>query len=139
MGINSVATPSTKTSVFYDEEIIRLKQYDSELINWMERVNTIPETKACDSRIQATLGFDRNLIVISAFYVFLNAPYIISWFIFFVPMAQEKLSYEQIHFRYAFVQIFEVFHMLNFSINFLFYYFAVKYCKLSRRNMKNLK
>ncbi len=135
---------SKMTTFSINEDTVRHKQSEPELINCMDRVSVDRLTASTTyvSRIQATIGIDRTifiLIVISAFYVTLNMPYIISWFLFFVPMVQETLTVEQIHLRYAFVQICEIFHMLNFSINFLFYYLAVKYCNSLRQNSKNLK
>jgi hypothetical protein len=66
------------------------------------------------------------LMLISAIFVFLNLPYIVSWFAFFIPFKQGYLNVDQIYFRFSFVFLTEVLHMLIFSINYLFYILNLK-------------
>lgn len=67
------------------------------------------------------------LVLISAFFVILNIPYIVVWANFFIPYKQEWLeTTEAIYFRYAWVMLFEIFHMTNFCINLFLYCLASK-------------
>jgi hypothetical protein len=67
------------------------------------------------------------LILISICFVLLNLPYILTWLWFYVPYKNSQLDELQIHFRYSFVALSEIFHISNFCINFFLYYMASKY------------
>jgi hypothetical protein len=67
------------------------------------------------------------LIVVSTFFVLLNLPYIVAWTVFYIPLKRGILTDDdEIHFRYSFVYLSEVFHVSNFCINFFLYYAASK-------------
>ena len=74
------------------------------------------------------------LILISIFFVILNIPYLISWLCFFIPYRYKLLTDESaIHKRYTFVYLMEIFHILNFCINFFLYCFS---SKIFRKELK---
>jgi hypothetical protein len=67
------------------------------------------------------------LIVISAFFVILNLPYIAAWFSWFIPYKLKTLANEEdIYFRYSIIKLVEILHILNFSINLFLYCMASK-------------
>ena len=66
------------------------------------------------------------LILISSVFMALNLPYIISWLCFYIPFKQGRIDDDQIFFRYSFVTLAEILNMVNFSINFLFYFISIK-------------
>lgn len=67
------------------------------------------------------------LILISACFVGLNVPYVLTWANFFVPYKQDRLNTpEKIYGRFAWVTIGEIFHIANFSINLFLYCLASK-------------
>ena len=62
------------------------------------------------------------LILISVFFVLFNMPYIIVWACFFIPYKQGWLeSRVAIYYRYAWVQLVEIFHIANFCVNLFLY------------------
>jgi len=61
------------------------------------------------------------LILISVFFVGFNSPYIITWLWFFVPFKNNLLNMDQIYCRYGLVNLAEILHMINFSIDYIFY------------------
>lgn len=67
------------------------------------------------------------LILISACFVLLNLPYVITWASFYMPFKKDKLGNGvAIYQRYAWVTLGEIFHLANFSINLFLYCLASK-------------
>lgn len=67
------------------------------------------------------------LVLISACFVVLNLPYVLTWANFFIPFKQNLLTtQEAIYQRYAWVTLTEIFHIANFSINLFLYCLASK-------------
>nr|QVK45775.1 G protein-coupled receptor [Proales similis] len=76
------------------------------------------------------------LILISAFYVGLNVPYVTFWARFFIPYKLETLTeQDQVYSRYAFVHIGEIFHVANFALNIFLYSFASKPFRVRLRSI----
>lgn len=75
------------------------------------------------------------LLFISAFFVLLNFPYIISWSFFFIPYQSGLLkSQDQVLFRYSFVLIAEIFHIANYSVNLVLCCMASKKFRLKLKD-----
>lgn len=64
----------------------------------------------------------KTLITISFSYAFLSTPYLIAWSLFFYQEAfRKEKNATQSNLRFAFLQICEIFFILNYSINFYIY------------------
>jgi hypothetical protein len=73
------------------------------------------------------------LILISIFFVALNLPYITAWLVFFVPFKKQTIQDDEIFFKYSFVKLAEILHLLNFCVNIFLY------CMVSRVFRRQLK
>lgn len=74
------------------------------------------------------------LILISVFFIGLNLPYTVAWSLFYMPFQRTLKKESDIYFRYSFVLLTEVFHILNFSVNFFLYCMASKSFRNQFRN-----
>ncbi len=119
---------SSKFSVKYTNDIIIINRTVSS--EHQLNSNNLGERQSIINIQKKFQRFDRVssiLVVISAFFILLNLPYIIAWFAFFIPMKQGTLTADEIKFRFGFVNLTEILHLTNFSINFFFYYLGTSW------------
>lgn len=120
---------SSKYSIRYTNEIIVINRKDT-LDEQSSEQYYFDQQKIVKVLQRSFQRFDRVsiiLVVISACFVLFNIPYIIAWFNFFIPMTQGVLNAQEIRLRYGFVYLTEILHIMNFSINFFFYYLGTSW------------
>lgn len=85
----------------------------------LERLSSVHQKRAMKNNLDHV---SLMLILICFFFIFLNLPYIIAWLVFFIPFKQNLLNHEQIFYRFGFLNLAEILHLLNFSLSIFFFY-----------------
>ena len=84
---------------------------------YLEKISSLSLGHPLRNAERATL----ILILISISFVSLNLPYVVAWMRFFIPFKRNQLSQREIFYRYSFVSLTEIFHMINYCINIFLY------------------
>lgn len=120
---------SSRYSIIYTNEtiVINRKDASNEQSQEQQHLNQQKIIKMSNRSFQKFDHVSGILVVISACFLLFNIPYTIAWFNFFIPMTQGNISADEIRLRFGFVYLTEILHIMNFSINFLFYFLGTSW------------